>query len=59
MYDLAALKEHFQKILREAENDRKLVVHEAEETEGSKLGDNYLSIVLRTTVTGSRGNGKR
>uniref|UniRef100_A0A0C9PQD2 RNF166_0 protein n=2 Tax=Fopius arisanus TaxID=64838 RepID=A0A0C9PQD2_9HYME len=52
------LQQHFQKILRDAEGDKELVITHAEETEGSKLGDNYMSIVLRTKVTGIRGNGE-
>ncbi|KAF7989557.1 hypothetical protein HCN44_008231 [Aphidius gifuensis] len=51
-------KEHFQTILRNVENDTKLEVFDAEETAGSKVGDNYLSVVLKTVVNGKRGNGE-
>lgn len=53
------LKEHFQKILRDAEEDPKLTITSAEETEGTKIGDNYMSVVLKTKVAGKRGNGDR
>ncbi|XP_015122670.1 uncharacterized protein LOC107045056 isoform X2 [Diachasma alloeum] len=52
------LREHFQKILRIAEEDPKLLIDHAEETEGTKLGDNYMSVVLKTRVTGRRGSGE-
>lgn len=51
--------EQYQPLLRKYEKDEKLVILEAEEESGTKPGQNYLSRVLRTKVSGTRGNGKR
>jgi len=49
----------FQGYLRKYENDDKLVILEAVERPGSKPGDNYLSILIRTKVIGTHGDGSR
>ncbi|CAG5078982.1 Protein of unknown function [Cotesia congregata] len=51
-------KEFFQTILRKYENDPKLEVTSCIDESGSKIGDNYLSVVIRTTINGKSGNGK-
>lgn len=51
-------KEFFQTILRKHENDPKLEVTSCADEAGSKIGDNYLSVVIRTTINGKSGNGK-
>ncbi|XP_057340141.1 uncharacterized protein LOC130677407 [Microplitis mediator] len=50
--------EFFQKILRQFENDPKLEVTNCTEEAGSNIGDNYMSVVIRTIVDGKSGNGK-
>ncbi|XP_071633954.1 uncharacterized protein [Temnothorax longispinosus] len=47
----------FEAYLRKYENDDKLVILEAAERPGSKPGDNYMSIMIRTKVVGTRGDG--
>ncbi|XP_011882266.1 PREDICTED: uncharacterized protein LOC105569983 [Vollenhovia emeryi] len=47
----------FQVYLRKHENDDKLVISEAVERPGSKPGDNYTSVLIRTKVVGTRGDG--
>ncbi|KAL0126207.1 hypothetical protein PUN28_004971 [Cardiocondyla obscurior] len=47
----------FQTYLRKYENDDKLIIHEAVDKPGSKLGDNYTSLMIRTKVVGTRGDG--
>lgn len=40
------------------EDDKSLLILDAKEEAGSKLGDNYMSVVIKTSVTGKRGNGE-
>ncbi|KAL6263748.1 hypothetical protein P5V15_003832 [Pogonomyrmex californicus] len=47
----------FQVYLRKYENDDKLVILEAVNRPGSKLGDNYTSMLMRTKLVGTRGDG--
>ncbi|XP_046751393.1 uncharacterized protein LOC124414489 [Diprion similis] len=47
----------FEPLLRRFEDDDGLVITEATEEAGCKVGDNYMSVVMRATVKGSRGNG--
>ncbi|KAK2585082.1 hypothetical protein KPH14_008596 [Odynerus spinipes] len=46
-----------QPLLRKFENDDGLVIEEAIDEAGSKLGDNYTSIMIRTKIVGRYGNG--
>lgn len=46
-----------QPLLRKFEGDNGLVINEAKEEAGSKLGDNYTSQMIRTSVVGKYGNG--
>jgi hypothetical protein len=46
-----------QAYLRKYENDDKLVILEAVDRPGSKLGDNYTSLMIRTKLVGTRGDG--
>ena len=54
-----ALVRKYQPLLRKYEKDEKLVISDAEEKPGTKAGENYMSIILRTTVIGTRGDGTR
>ncbi|KAJ4016142.1 Ecdysteroid Kinase 20 [Neodiprion lecontei] len=47
----------FEPLLRRFEDDDGLLITEAIEEAGCKVGDNYMSVVMRATVKGSRGNG--
>ncbi|XP_011686524.1 PREDICTED: uncharacterized protein LOC105449208 [Wasmannia auropunctata] len=47
----------FQAYLRKYEKDDKLVILEATDRPGSKLGDNYTSVMIRTKLVGTRGDG--
>ncbi|EZA61317.1 hypothetical protein DMN91_012857 [Ooceraea biroi] len=49
--------ERFQQYLRKYEKDDKLVILQAESMPGSKLGDNYTSVLIRTKLSGRRGDG--
>ncbi|XP_072767325.1 uncharacterized protein [Anoplolepis gracilipes] len=46
-----------QAYLRKYENDDKLVILEAVDKPGSKPGDNYTSVIIKTKLVGTRGNG--
>lgn len=48
---------HFQAYLRKYENDDKLVILLAVDKPGSKPGDNYTSVVVKTKLVGTRGDG--
>ncbi|XP_015184640.1 PREDICTED: uncharacterized protein LOC107070714 [Polistes dominula] len=48
----------WQTLLRKFENDNGLVIEEAKNEAGSNKGDNYTSIMIRTTVFGKSGDGK-
>lgn len=47
----------FQAYLRKYENDDKLVILEAVDKPGSKPGDNYTSVLIKTKLIGTRGDG--
>ncbi|XP_003428059.1 uncharacterized protein LOC100678478 isoform X1 [Nasonia vitripennis] len=49
--------EQYQPLIRKYENDENLVILDAREEPGTKAGENYMSIVLRTKIIGRRGNG--
>ncbi|XP_012265934.2 uncharacterized protein LOC105691790 isoform X1 [Athalia rosae] len=44
-------------LLRKFEKDEGLEITDAEEEAACKIGDNYIGILMRTTVKGTRGNG--
>ncbi|XP_011498467.1 PREDICTED: uncharacterized protein LOC105362681 [Ceratosolen solmsi marchali] len=48
---------HYEPLLKQYEKDDGLVILEAEEEPGTKVGENYMSVVIRTRITGKRGNG--
>ncbi|XP_018401256.1 PREDICTED: uncharacterized protein LOC108778541 [Cyphomyrmex costatus] len=47
----------YQAYLRKYENDDKLVILQAVDRPGSKPGDNYTSMLIRTKLVGTRGDG--
>ncbi|XP_012228967.1 uncharacterized protein [Linepithema humile] len=47
----------FQVYLRKHENDDKLVISEVVDKPGSKIGDNYTSVLIRSKLVGTRGDG--
>ncbi|KAJ8678721.1 hypothetical protein QAD02_014508 [Eretmocerus hayati] len=49
--------QQYQPLLRAYEKDDRLILLHAEEERGTKAGENYMSVVLRTKVTGKRGDG--
>lgn len=49
--------EELQPLLRDFEKDDKLTLDNATQELGTKAGDNYLSVVIRSRATGKRGNG--
>lgn len=59
IFNFSETAKEFQTYLRKYENDQKLVILEAVNVAGSKLGDNYTSIMIRTKLVGKRGDGSR
>ncbi|KAI4503878.1 hypothetical protein M0802_001281 [Mischocyttarus mexicanus] len=54
---MSEIIEKYQPLLRKFENDNNLVIEEAKDEAGSNKGDNYTSIMIRTTVVGKFGDG--
>ncbi|XP_012277574.1 uncharacterized protein LOC105698151 [Orussus abietinus] len=54
---VSEIVEQFEPLLRVFEKDPKLTIVHAEEEAGTKCGDNYLSIVVRSKIVGRRGDG--
>lgn len=50
-------KQQLEALLRIAENDPYLEISNVDEEVGSKVGENFISVVVRMTVSGKTGDG--